>query len=317
MKKINMKQLKQYVAIFLIICLCAIILYHHFNTPAAATVKSDADTASTAQIVNQRQKVIKKNLTNYLNTVTKDGTVSVSFYNLGATTGSTAAKSKYADVYKEGSLEVESNAHTAQTAASTYKLFIVSFLMQQKLNGNFTWTTTNTNGFYTMIVNSANDYAEDQLSKYGMSTIDSYISSKNWYSPVFQSGEDATTTSYSLELLLKDLAKGTGSFTNQSDRQKILKLMGKQVYRTGIPAGVAAAKKGTTVTDKVGFLNDTNNDAAIVTMPNGQRYILVIMTHGHNQSGFSGFKKIAKIAKNVQTIAYGSNAGSKVENYSN
>lgn len=91
--------------------------------------------------------------------------------------------------------------------------------------------------------------------------------------------------------------------------------MGEQVYRTGIPTGVAAANKGTTVQDKVGFLNDTNNDAAIVTMPNGQRYILVIMTHGHGQSGFSGFPKIAKIAKKVQTIVYGANAGTKVESY--
>ena len=93
--------------------------------------------------------------------------------------------------------------------------------------------------------------------------------------------------------------------------------MGKQIYRTGIPAGVAAADKGTTVSDKVGFLDDTNNYAAIVTMPNGQKYILVIMTHGHNQSGFSGFPKIAKIAKKVQQIVYGDDAGTKLEDYSN
>lgn len=313
MKNTIVRQLKKYMIIILAIGLCAIFLWHHFSGNSTKTAKSSTNT--TSQAVKRRQTVIKKNLTNYLNSVTKDGTVSVSFYNLGAASGSTASKSKYADVYKEGSLEVESNAHTAQTAASTYKLFITAFLMKQKLNGNFTWNTTNTNGFYSMIVNSENDYAESQLTSYGMSTIDAFIKTQGWYSPVFVSGQDATTTSYSLELLLKDLAKGTGVFTNQSDRSKILKLMGEQVYRTGIPTGVAAANKGTTVQDKVGFLNDTNNDAAIVTMPNGQRYILVIMTHGHGQSGFSGFPKIAKIAKKVQTIVYGANAGTKVESY--
>jgi len=93
--------------------------------------------------------------------------------------------------------------------------------------------------------------------------------------------------------------------------------MGKQIYRTGIPTGVAQANSGTTVQDKVGFLDDTNNDAAIVTLPNGQKYVLVIMTNGHNQSGLSGFSRIAEIAKNVQKIVYGKNAGEKIVNYSN
>lgn len=315
MKNIKIRQIKKGVIAGLTVALCGIVLWHHFVDDSQTSNASSNTT--TSQTVKKRQSIIKQNLTTYLNSVTKDGTVSVSFYNLGATSGSAAASSKDASVYQEGSLEVESNAHTAQTAASTYKLFITAFLMQQKLNGSFTWNTTNTNGFYSMIVNSENDYAESQLTSYGMSTIDAYIKKQGWYSPVFTSGSDATTTSYSLELLLKDLAKGTGSFTNASDRSKILKLMGEQVYRTGIPTGVAAATKGTTVQDKVGFLNDTNNDAAIVTLPNGQRYILVIMTHGHGQSGFSGFPKIAKIAKTVQTIVYGSGAGTQVKDYSN
>lgn len=92
--------------------------------------------------------------------------------------------------------------------------------------------------------------------------------------------------------------------------------MGQQNYRTGIPTGAAEAKSGTTVQDKVGFLDDTNNDAAIVTLPNGQRYILVIMTNGHNQSNLSGFPRIAEIAKNVQNIVYGSDAGTKLVDYS-
>lgn len=312
MKKTERKFIK-FIIMLVGLGLIVIAGYTYVHTTNAQTTSDETKQKNTE--VAKRQKIIKENLTNYLKTVTDDGTVSVSFYNLGATSGSTAAKSKYAAVYQKGELEVESNAHTAQTAASTYKLFITAYLMEQKLNGDFTWNTTNEDGFYRMIVNSENDYAEELLASYGMDKLNAFITKQGWYSPVFQDGVSAQTTSYSLQLLLQDLAEGTGSFTNASDQAKILKLMGKQIYRTGIPTGVAEADKGTTVTDKVGFLDDTNNDAAIVTMPNGQKYILVIMTHGHSQTGFSGFPKIAKIAKKVQQIVYGDDSGTKVETY--
>lgn len=252
-----------------------------------------------------------------MNSVTKDGTASVSFYNLGATEGSDAADGKYAKVYQEGKLQVESNAYTVATAASTYKLYIAAYLMNQKQKGNFSWTDYNEDGFDRMIVNSDNDFSEAQISNYGTSALNTFSASQGWYNAVFQAGEGTQTTSYSLQLLLQDLEAGQGAFQNKSDQKKILKLMGEQNYRTGIPTGAAEADAGTTVQDKVGFLDDTNNDAAIVTLPNGEKYILVIMTHGHNQSGLSGFPRIAEIAKNVQKIVYGADAGTKIVNYSN
>lgn len=265
-------------------------------------------------IIKRKQQVIKSNLTSYLNSVTKDGTASVSFYNLGAADGSNT-DGKTAKLYEKGSLQVEANAQAVNTSASTYKLYIAAYLMQQKQNGNFSWTDENLDGFTKMIVNSANEFSEAQIDKYGADELSSFVKSQGWYSPVFQTGKTAQTTSYSLQLLLEDLAEDTGPFKNKSDQAKILQMMGQQVYRTGIPAGVEAANSGTTVQDKVGFLDDTNNDAAIVMMPNGQRYILVIMTNGHKQSNFSGFPRIAEIAKNVQKIVYGSDAGTKKINY--
>ena len=64
--------------------------------------------------------------------------------------------------------------------------------------------------------------------------------------------------------------------------------------------------------NKVGWYADTNNDAGLVTLPNGQRYILVIMTHGHMQSGFSGFPRIAKITTHIQKMVYGKSATAKL-----
>ncbi len=254
--------------------------------------------------IKAKQTKIVNNLRTYLNSVTSDGTVSVSFYNLDPVSASKAAKSEDARVYQAGALAVSANADTVETSASTYKLFIIAFLMNQKKQGNFTWTDTNTVGFKNMILYSQNEYAESQLVAYGRDLINQFIEDQGWYSPVFSATDYSKTTALSLTKLLCDLADGTGIFSNESDREFILELMRTQVYRDGIPAGAADALSGTTVADKVGFLNDVNNDAGIVTLPNGQRYILVVMTHGHNQSGFSGFPKIATITKKVQQIVY-------------
>lgn len=294
-------------------CAFAVGLSYFFNNSYAST---GIENIKTNQTIKHKHKIIKANLTNYLNSVTKDKTASVSFYSLGAVDGSSAANSKYAKLYQKGALEVESNASTVNTAASTYKLYIAAYLMNQKLNGNFSWSDTNWDSFSKMIVNSKNDFSEAQLDNYGADAISQFVKNQGWYPSVFRDGQAAQTTSYSLQLLLEELDAGTGAFQNKSDRIKILKLMGQQIYRTGIPAGASAAKSGTTVQDKVGFLNDTNNDAGIVTLPNGEKYILVVMTNGHNQRGLSGFSRIAEITKNVQKIVYGSDAGTKLVDYS-
>lgn len=287
-----------------------VLLIVHLVGGAKDTKSDSIDKQATEKVATQanqvstKQRKIKSELSKYLAKVTKDKTVSVSFYNLGATKGSTAAKSKNAAVYKAGGLATESNSRTKEISASTYKLFISAYLMHLKQQGNYSWTTANENGFYQMIVNSSNTYPESILTTYGDTTVDQFIKSQGWYSPVFQINEISATNSHSLMLLLKDMAQYKGAFSNKSDTTKILALMNKQIYRTGIPTGAKAAKKGTKVADKVGWLNDTNNDAGIVTLPNGQRYVLVIMTHGHGQSGFSGFPKIVKITKKVQEIVY-------------
>lgn len=301
------KRLKVYnILLFLAIVSIIIILAIKNNQKDTLASNSNNNNQTTqAQKLSSKKNKITQKLQKYLDKVTADGTASVSFYNLSPEENSTAAKKSDASLYKEGNLAVSSNASTPATSASTYKLFITAYLFNEAKNNNFSWTTSSTNGFYNMIVYSQNDFAETELQTYGLSSINSFIENQNWYSPVFTNSSAATTTAKSLQELLLQLFHGTGAFSDSTNRSKLLTLMGKQVYRTGIPAGAAEAMTGTTVTDKVGFLNDVNNDAGIVTLPNGQRYILVVMTHGHNQSGFSGFPRIAKITKKVQSIVYG------------
>ncbi len=307
----TLKRRKKYLKVsniflFSIVVVIIIILGIRSNQKNTLASNSNNQKQNTqAQKLSNQKKKITKKLQKYLNKVTADGTASVSFYNLSPEKNSSAAKKSNASLYKEGNLAVSSNASTPVTSASTYKLFITAYLFNEAKSNNFSWTTSSINGFYNMIVYSQNDFAETELQTYGISSIDSFIKSQNWYSPVFTTSSNATTTAKSLQELLLQLFHGTGAFSDTTNRSKLLSLMGKQVYRTGIPAGAAEAMKGTTVTDKVGFLNDVNNDAGIVTLPNGQRYILVVMTHGHNQSGFSGFPRIAKITKKVQSIVYG------------
>ncbi|NLR08980.1 MULTISPECIES: serine hydrolase [Lactobacillaceae] len=292
--------------IFFILFASLLTVQAHRNR--ASTDKADSARQVTTQQITHQQRHVKHQLHSYLKKVTADGTTSVSFYNLGPVAGSPAAKSATArKFYKSGALATSANAHTPEISASTYKLYVAAYLFHLHATGQYTWTPTDEDGFQRMIVNSANDFAEDTIDTYGPVNLDDYLASQHYYSPTFVSGQAAVTTAYSLTLVLKDLAQQKGPFSHAADRQKLLSFMKQQVYRTGIPTGAAAAQKGTVVADKVGFLADTNNDAAIVTLPNGERYILVIMTHGHEQTGFSGFPRMAKITTHVQKLVYNPN----------
>ncbi|WP_304056239.1 serine hydrolase [Levilactobacillus namurensis] len=287
-------------------------LQYHHDSVAKTSARLTTQPVNTARITTQ-QRHLRKRLQHYLNHETADGTTSISFYNLSPKPGSPAAKASLTRrFYHQGDLATSANAHTPVVSASTYKLFMAAYVLHLHHQGNLTWTPTSTNGFEEMIVHSDNTFAENILDAYGLDGINTFIGDQNWFAPVFVAGQASQTTAYSLTLALKDLALQTGPFKSAKDRQWLLHLMSQQVYRTGIPAGAATAKQGTTVADKVGWYADTNNDAGLVTLPNGQRYILVIMTHGHMQSGFSGFPRIAKITTHIQKMVYGKSATAKL-----
>lgn len=295
------------IVVLIVILLIGIGLTHHsLSAHSTEQASQSVSPAARARNIHQEQKQTQLRLQRYLNRVTADKTASVYFYNLGAKPGSSAAKTDAAKFYKAGSLHASANAHTPEVSASTYKLFMAAFVFHEEKLGNFTWTADNVDGFHRMIVNSDNDFSEDYLDTWGLPTLNQFIGQQGWYTPTFVAGQNAQTTAASLAGVLYDLHAGKGAFSNPKDRRLLLNLMHHQVYRTGIPAGTRAAKTGTQVRDKVGFYADTNNDAGIVTLPNGQQYILVVMTHGRQQSGFSGFPRIATIAEHVQKIVYGS-----------
>lgn len=277
-------------------------------------VSTSVHAAPAKEEVSSQQKAVKQQLQKYINSVTKDGTVSVSFYNLGAKSSTPAGASSTASFYKAGQLAVESpNAHKAYTSASTYKMFIVTNILSRINSGTLSKSVLKSTGFKEMILHSQNGFAESYLSSYGLSNMNRFVKKQGWYSHPFVAGRAARTTSATLVSVMRKLDQGRSPFNNASNRSQVLSLMSRQVYRSGIPAGANQATKGSKTADKVGWLWSYNNDAGIVTLPNGQRYAIAIMTHGHGQSGFSGFPKIARITKNIQTIVYGKTTTNKVD----
>jgi len=272
----------------------------------AGLINTSVHAAPTQKEVTSQQSAVKQRLQKYVNSVSKDGTVSVSFYNLGASSTTSAGSSNSAGFYKAGQLAVGSpNAHKAYTSASTYKMFIVTNVLSRIDAGTLDKSILNSSGFQEMIVHSQNDFAEGYLNSYGLNNMNNFVKQQGWYSHPFVANQAAKTTSATLVSVMRKLDQSRYPFDNAANRSQVLSLMGRQVYRSGIPAGAAQATPGSTVTNKVGWLWSYNNDAGIVTLPNGQRYAIAIMTHGHGQHGFSGFPKNAKITKNVQNIVYG------------
>lgn len=259
----------------------------------------------TPQAIARRQDRLENQLQRYFETITTDGTTGVSFYSLGAKPHSVAAKNTTtAQLYQTGRLTAAANAHTPIDSASTYKLFVAGYLFSLHHQGRYPWTAANREGLTRMIVYSENDFAEDFMDTNGLAGLNQFAHQQQAFTPMFIAGETARTTTASLTLILRHLAQQKRPFNHAADRQWLLGLMHKQVYRHGIPAGAQAAKPGTRVADKVGFLGDTNNDAGIVTLPNGEQYILVVTTHGPQPDGETGFQHIAQITQHVQEMVY-------------
>ena len=241
----------------------------------------------------------KQMLSEYYQSLGATGKVQVGYYSLDPKPGSEASGRRQAFDHR-GGWQIEAGADTKVLAASTYKLYIAAYVFHRLEAKQLPWTLTDKSNFDAMIVNSDNGYSQTILTRYGKDTVDKYLK-RLGIKPVF-AGDAAETTVADLVKLLKMLDAGEGPFANQKLRARLLKDMNEQVYRAGIPAGIKSVDKHAKVADKVGFLSQTNNDAGIVTTKDGHRYILVIMTTGHEQLDFS---QIKTIAARTQRIVYG------------
>lgn len=181
-------------------------------------------------------------------------------------------------------------------SASTYKLYVMMRVFDDINSGKLTWDTpmldTTAGGcFERTIVPSTNPCAEEWIRQYGRQALNDYVHGKGFSGGTGFTFRDATHTTAG------DLAKyliglNNGSLITGSNRDMLLEKMGRQLYRTGIPAGAKGWAQ-----DKVGFLWDYIHDAAIVHNPRGT-YVLVVMTKGYS------YGYIANVARQIDTILY-------------
>lgn len=178
-------------------------------------------------------------------------------------------------------------------AASLYKLFVAHYVFDgmenQTISGADTIAgTTVANCLKAMIVVSDNTCPEAFANRYGWSTIDSFASKNGFGDANIEYGDNAVTAAVMADYLVR-LAKG--ELFDKTNTETLLGYMGKQTYRSAIPAGLP----GVTVQDKPGFYGGTWHDAAIVRSSKAT-YALVVLTEG------TGAGAIASLAKQIDAL---------------
>ena len=183
--------------------------------------------------------------------------------------------------------------------ASTYKLFVAFSTLKRVEAGTYKWSDKKVGGqnlpggknlsecFDLMIVNSDNACAEALRDAITYGKLNQDLRSIGIYSTSFVAPGEHKSTARDLTAFLVKLETGSLPISGTS-RSKLLGVMKRNVYRSGVPSGASGA-----VADKVGFIWNLLHDAAIVYSPKGT-YALTIMTDG------SSWGNIAKLTKEIE-----------------
>lgn len=187
------------------------------------------------------------------------------------------------------------NGDKAFTAASTYKLFVAYAVFKEIEAGRMSWGDSISGKsagecFDIMIVRSDNPCAKAFGERLGWQNIENQMRGLGLGSTRLNTG-NMSTTANDLTLFLTKLQEG--SLLNANDQGKLLDLMKRQIYRSGIPAGT-----GLTTANKPGFIDSVIHDAGIVYGPKGP-YALTIMTSN------SSWSAIADVAKQINAYLNG------------
>lgn len=200
-------------------------------------------------------------------------------------------KGDYAiSVQRGGSVTAKVNATKQYHPASTYKMFVAWAVLKRVEAGQMKWSDTAEGGktveqcFEVMIVNSNNPCGEWFGVKIGWTNLNNQLKSigltcTNLSTAWLSCAQDETLFLSKLE---------AGQLMASASRDRLVDAMKRQVYRSGVPAGV-----GVPVADKVGFIDGYLHDAAIVYAPKGT-YEVTIMTRG------SSWAQIADAARQIQ-----------------
>ena len=94
-------------------------------------------------------------------------------------------------------------------------------------------------------------------------------------SKAFEAGLNNTTTARDLGAIFS--AIGEGRAASAESCREMIAILERQEFNEGIPAGVPSDVR---VAHKTGWITGIRHDGGIVTLPNGRRYALVVLTRG-------------------------------------
>jgi beta-lactamase class A len=174
--------------------------------------------------------------------------------------------------------QAEYRSNVKFVSASTYKAYVAYYVFTSIDQGKISFDETlgmdrNVRAcFVEMIVISTNYCAGGFGGALGWQNINNFAH-QGGFTDTWVEPNNMSTTPANLAALLERLNNGT--LIGPDTSAYFLSLLRRQMHRNGIPAGVP----GIAVADKVGFLNGSWQDAAIVYHPKGT-YLLVVMTRG-------------------------------------
>lgn len=90
--------------------------------------------------------------------------------------------------------------------------------------------------------------------------------------PAYNAGLNNETTARGLAVMYQRLAEG--SILDETSRNEIISILKEQFYRETIPAGLPNEVE---VAHKTGWITGISHDSGIVYLPDGRKYVLVIL----------------------------------------
>jgi len=109
----------------------------------------------------------------------------------------------------------------------------------------------------------------------------------------FEKGLNNVTSAYDLMILFEKLAKG--ELVSKDASAKMERILLDQKFNEIIPAHLPADVK---VAHKTGNISGVRHDSGIVILPNGEKYVLVLLSK-QLENEEAGIKAMAKVSKSV------------------
>lgn len=111
-------------------------------------------------------------------------------------------------------------------------------------------------------------------------------------SKAFQKGMNNTTTAYDQMLIFNQIAKGTMIDKKSSDA--MINILIDQAFNDKIPAQLP---KDVRVAHKTGWIKGINHDAGIVYLPDGRKYVLILLSKElvDDKAGVSAMANVSKM----------------------